>query len=782
MDLKPEDSPYASSTIGVENAVDDAQQGERKPVPSAPATTVRVVNNPVNDIGEVAEGTTAAEASCLLSPGNSQEEERPAACVFDHSLGSKEAKRSASLDALDRVTSRNKEISVESRTSMVDRRDSCLWGAEVGDRSSACSRPGAAASASPDPRVSDVASPSAKADNGFVGVVDVATTVAVVVEPHVGEEVDDMLPSKIGDGGLEASSRPCLTATPTRSEPGAEAGPTSPNAYSPRSPTPTPPRPPADAAGAAGAGAATASAGGKGEKLSVFELNPESAVWLLKTASSRSPEKETAPLLRESSEPSPERSPSRHAPDAGNEANETAPTTASPMSVVNSTQAAARQEETRSLTVSAMAPSLPRLAPNGLVPVQQAISQRQQHYSYHNSHQHGPCEYREGGSFAAAAPAEAYFVEQFQGQFHQQSANYEFPHPGNVHQDGILYRPPPYTPPPHQHPATFYGLSARQQRGPAVEGVVQSGSPYSGYRLPESGRARLQLPHGGGSSIDSSINSGFEYNMHRGAGYAGQRHERQHHEHHRGLNEAAAAASRGAVVASGAPASQAAEAVFVDNETAYPPPPHSLHPSARFIPPGIGGRSRQGVSRAETNGGGGGVGAESKSTAHITAECKPTAEDFPTHPFAAAAESQYMAPRAPAESKSCGAAAGGMESKALPSEYDTVSAAAFPAAANGNASVMEGSGHVATLEAREASAECTIVSCDVAGDDTACSPSLGGVAGGAGCAGRGREGDARRNNAYNDIGLVVTRTKELEKILKDFFGASGERKRNGSFQ
>lgn len=31
------------------------------------------------------------------------------------------------------------------------------------------------------------------------------------------------------------------------------------------------------------------------------------------------------------------------------------------------------------------------------------------------------------------------------------------------------------------------------------------------------------------------------------------------------------------------------------------------------------------------------------------------------------------------------------------------------------------------------------------------------------------------NNAYNDIGLVVTRTKGLEKILKDLFGATGER-------
>ena len=38
----------------------------------------------------------------------------------------------------------------------------------------------------------------------------------------------------------------------------------------------------------------------------------------------------------------------------------------------------------------------------------------------------------------------------------------------------------------------------------------------------------------------------------------------------------------------------------------------------------------------------------------------------------------------------------------------------------------------------------------------------------------GGEGEVRHNNAYNDIGLVVTRTKELEKILKDMFGASGE--------
>ncbi|CAN0013471.1 unnamed protein product, partial [Ectocarpus sp. 6 AP-2014] len=34
-------------------------------------------------------------------------------------------------------------------------------------------------------------------------------------------------------------------------------------------------------------------------------------------------------------------------------------------------------------------------------------------------------------------------------------------------------------------------------------------------------------------------------------------------------------------------------------------------------------------------------------------------------------------------------------------------------------------------------------------------------------------GDAVQNNAYNDIGLVVTRTKELEKIMRDSFHATG---------
>lgn len=37
----------------------------------------------------------------------------------------------------------------------------------------------------------------------------------------------------------------------------------------------------------------------------------------------------------------------------------------------------------------------------------------------------------------------------------------------------------------------------------------------------------------------------------------------------------------------------------------------------------------------------------------------------------------------------------------------------------------------------------------------------------------GEHGD-RTHNAYNDIGLVVTRTKELEKVLRDLFGATGE--------
>lgn len=39
----------------------------------------------------------------------------------------------------------------------------------------------------------------------------------------------------------------------------------------------------------------------------------------------------------------------------------------------------------------------------------------------------------------------------------------------------------------------------------------------------------------------------------------------------------------------------------------------------------------------------------------------------------------------------------------------------------------------------------------------------------------GADGEAtKKNNAYNDIGLVVTRTKELEKMLRSLFGATGE--------
>lgn len=60
------------------------------------------------------------------------------------------------------------------------------------------------------------------------------------------------------------------------------------------------------------------------------------------------------------------------------------------------------------------------------------------------------------------------------------------------------------------------------------------------------------------------------------------------------------------------------------------------------------------------------------------------------------------------------------------------------------------------------------------------------VGGGAGsdvspeCDAEAEPGDAgdtpeSREKAYNDIGLVVTRTKQLEKILKDLFGATGER-------
>lgn len=40
----------------------------------------------------------------------------------------------------------------------------------------------------------------------------------------------------------------------------------------------------------------------------------------------------------------------------------------------------------------------------------------------------------------------------------------------------------------------------------------------------------------------------------------------------------------------------------------------------------------------------------------------------------------------------------------------------------------------------------------------------------------GADGDAVQN-AYNDIGLVVTRTKELEKIMRDLFHATGERRK-----
>ncbi|CAM9843832.1 unnamed protein product, partial [Scytosiphon promiscuus] len=47
------------------------------------------------------------------------------------------------------------------------------------------------------------------------------------------------------------------------------------------------------------------------------------------------------------------------------------------------------------------------------------------------------------------------------------------------------------------------------------------------------------------------------------------------------------------------------------------------------------------------------------------------------------------------------------------------------------------------------------------------------VAAVAAAAGTGGDGEATQNNAYNDIGLVVTRTKELEKIMRDLFGATG---------
>ncbi|CBJ30760.1 conserved unknown protein [Ectocarpus siliculosus] len=48
-----------------------------------------------------------------------------------------------------------------------------------------------------------------------------------------------------------------------------------------------------------------------------------------------------------------------------------------------------------------------------------------------------------------------------------------------------------------------------------------------------------------------------------------------------------------------------------------------------------------------------------------------------------------------------------------------------------------------------------------------------GVMAAAAAAGGRADGDAVQNNAYNDIGLVVTRTKELEKIMRDSFHATG---------
>lgn len=46
---------------------------------------------------------------------------------------------------------------------------------------------------------------------------------------------------------------------------------------------------------------------------------------------------------------------------------------------------------------------------------------------------------------------------------------------------------------------------------------------------------------------------------------------------------------------------------------------------------------------------------------------------------------------------------------------------------------------------------------------------------GAAAAGGGADGEREAvQNAYNDIGLVVTRTKELEKIMRDLFHATGE--------
>ena len=55
---------------------------------------------------------------------------------------------------------------------------------------------------------------------------------------------------------------------------------------------------------------------------------------------------------------------------------------------------------------------------------------------------------------------------------------------------------------------------------------------------------------------------------------------------------------------------------------------------------------------------------------------------------------------------------------------------------------------------------------------------VAGVMAAAAAAAGGADGEAVQN-AYNDIGLVVTRTKELEKIMRDLFHATGKKERRG---
>lgn len=331
----------------------------------------------------------------------------------------------------------------------------------------------------------------------------------------------------------------------------------------------------------------------------------------------------------------------------------------------------------------------------------------------------GPHEWADAGAAFAAAPPMA-LDGRFVGMFHENSShqiapNAAFPRP--------LGSPPfcvsdGYHRHAHHHhagPSTAASLGFHMQGGPPPAMVLGGGSIYSGISLPEAGRVPLLPP-----STTGTGEGGFDY-LRRGAHY-GHLYHQQQQQH---LFVTPAMSSRGVLV----PA-----------------------PGAVGGFPSIAGTSLH---------------AEMVSTAGLSSPGSTSPVFYPDSSGGVVASS---APPLAAASNHAAEGQSNLEPSVVAGAAEARTAVILPlppattTTAAANKARFGGGSQYAETTASPATTTAVLMD------------AVGGVSGlgEGGAEAEGADGEAKQNNAYNDIGLVVTRTKELEKILRDMFGATGE--------